>query len=55
MIQESGELLLADAGSGMRTGPLSRLRTAGWFAARLTAYFAVSFAATAGVFLLAHI
>ena len=55
MIQESGELLLADAHSGMRTGPLSRLRSAGWFAARLTAYFAVSFAATAGVFLLAHI
>lgn len=51
MIEQSGELLLADT----RTGPLSRLRSAGWFAARLTAYFAVSFAATAGVFVLAHI
>lgn len=55
MMEQSGELLLADAPSDPRVGRLSRVQSAGWFAARLAAYFAVSFAVTAGVFLLAHI
>ena len=55
MMEQSGELLPADAPFGPRVRRLSRVRSAGWFAARLAVYFATSFAVTAGVFLLAHI
>lgn len=55
MMEQSGELLLADAPSGLRVGRVSRVLSAGWFAARPAVYFATSLAVTAGVFLLAHI
>jgi hypothetical protein len=54
-MEQLDELLPVDAPAGRRRGGVSRACSAGWFAARLAAYFAASFALSAGVFLLAHI
>jgi hypothetical protein len=46
---------MIEQSSGLKIRRLSRVRSAGLRVARWTAYFAASFAVTAGVFVLAHI